>query len=492
MKKKNRITASVLLAGQLLSIASCGGEIAVETQAVDTGIVTETEAVTEEAYSMPEVNMNGWELSILNYDETGLTWANTRICVEQADGDILNDALYNRNLLLRETFNCDISVKEVNDVANHVENLVLAGDNTYDIFVRSESNSVASYLPFVIDWNEIPHLQLDQPWWNPDATSVYNIGGIQAALAGNMSLSAVSRAVCMVFNKNVWTQYGDPDMNLYQLVEDNTWTVDRFLEITKSVSQDLNGDGKMDSQDLYGLNMGRGFKGYIASVLTGAGLNFTQLDTDGNLQFTLHTNEKSLSLVTKLMDALSDDGFYYNEDTSVHGFAPSDFFKNGHALFTQGVPHDIYKLRDMNDDIGILPMPKLNESQVKYYAAAWGGAVWTLSKTFDMEYADNLGILLDAMSYVTYRDVIPVYKEIALKAKTTRDDDSAAMLDIIFDSIYFDFGTNIMYDPLLANTFLVDLWRKKSSDAVVSTAEKYMPKIEKFIEDLYEAAGEVS
>ena len=45
----------------------------------------------------PELDLDGWELAILNYDETQLTWANTRILVDEADGDILNDALYKRN-----------------------------------------------------------------------------------------------------------------------------------------------------------------------------------------------------------------------------------------------------------------------------------------------------------------------------------------------------------------------------------------------------------
>lgn len=490
MKRKQFFTA-VILGTVILSMFSCGDQ-GVQTPTSGTDPVTDavTAAETEAEYIFPEVDMNKWEMSILNFDETWLTWANTRIVVDEENGDILNDALYRRNTFLEETYNCKIVVEEVDNPCWHAENLIMSGDDTYDIIVRTESESVAAYLPMSIDWHEIPHLQLDQAWWNPNATSVYEIGGIQAALAGNMSLSAVSRAVCMVFNKTIWTRYGDPDVNLYSLVENNEWTVDRYLEIAKSVSYDLNGDGAMDQDDLYGLNMGRGFKGYIASFLAGSGMNFTETDKNGNPIFTLHQNERGIDLLTKLMDPLSQEGYYYNEDTSVHGFLPGDFFKNGHALFTQGVPHDIYKLRDMNDDIGILPMPKYDVNQEQYYAAAWGGAVWTLPKTFDMANAENLGILLDAMSYVTWRDVVPVYKEVALKTKTARDNESEAMLDLIYNSVYFDFGTNIMYDALLAETVLKDMWNDKSSGTIVSTMEKYMNDIDKFIEDIAKAAEE--
>ena len=121
----------------------------------------------------------------------------------------------------------------------------------------------------------------------------------------------------------------------------------------------------------------------------------------------------------------------------------------------------------------------------KYYiAAAWGGAVWTLSKTFDMTNAENLGIVLEAMSYTTYNDIVPVYKEIALKTKTARDDESSEMLDIIFDNIYFDFGTNIMYDAVFAETFLKDIFKSWSGDIIVSSMENALPTIVAYMDDI--------
>ena len=148
----------------------------------------------------------------------------------------------------------------------------------------------------------------------------------------------------------------------------------------------------------------------------------------------------------------------------------------------------------MNDDIGILPMPKYDESQDSFYSAAWGGAVWTLSKTFDKA-DDNavrcMGTVLDAMAWHTEKEIIPIYKEIALKTKTARDDESADMLDIIFGSIYFDFGTNIVYDAVIADTVLAAIWKKKSSDSIVSSIDKNLTKINKFIADINEQAAQL-
>ena len=47
-----------------------------------------------------------------------------------------------------------------------------------------------------------------------------------------------------------------------------------------------------------------------------------------------------------------------------------------------------------------------------------------------------------------------------------------------------------MYDALLAETVLKDMWNDKSSGTIVSTMEKYMNDIDKFIEDIAKAAEE--
>lgn len=496
---KRRITLITVLASMLLaSLASCGGGSAQPEAPQNPEAGTEnagTEAPETEALTdgIPDTDMGGFTLKVLNLNAEWYTWANQDV-VTEADGDILNDAIYNRNARLNERFNANITVDyaDTSDgVMRAIKTNVMAGDPVFDVYTCNEGE-LKNYLPYALDWNLIPNLRLKEAWWNPNATSIYVMDGKQTALAGNMTLSAVSRSVCMVFNKNIWKTCGDPDINLYSLVENNEWTVDKFLEVASLVKKDLNGDGVMDVNDLYGLNMGRGFKGYVASFLTGSGMHFTEKDSTGAQVFTLHQNEKALNLVIRLVDALGQEGYYYNEDPSCHSFAPSDFFKNGHALFTQGVPHDIYKLRDMNDDIGILPMPKHDAEQKQYYSAAWGGAVWTLAKTFDLEKdGSNLGYLLDAMAFDTYYNVVPVYKEVALKTKTARDNESEGMLDIIFSSISFDYGTNIMYDAVYASTFLESIWKKKSSDVIVSSIEKALNKIEKEDKLLAEAVAQL-
>ena len=490
MNMKKHISFVLLTAILLSLVSSCGNASENEDTSSSDASTESTEVETTETEAVPPVmDLQGYELSILNYDDSWVSWANTRITAEQ-DADILNDAIYNRNKYIEEKYNFTIKVNEVGSVDGEIAKDVQSGDRPYSIYTMREG-ALSIFLPYIADWNDIPSLNLDEPWWNPDATSVYDIGGKQTALAGNMTLSAVSRAVCITYNQRLWSELGDPDTNLYSLVRNGEWTVDRFLQTAKSANKDVNGNTEWDEDDIYGLMFGRGFKGYIASFLCGSDMNFTSVNAEGKQEFTLDENEKALSLITKLMDAwTAGDGFEYKAKDDLHGATPENFFENGHALFSQRVPHDIYKLRGMTDDIGILPMPKYDEAQDNYRSAAWGGVVWTLGKDFDMNDAEKLGAALEAMSFYGYRDVVPVYKETALKTKATRDEDSAEMLDIIFGTVYFDFGTNIMFDAVLVSNLIQKLYTAKSSDGIVSKIASSKKSIDKFISDIYKTLEE--
>ncbi len=54
---------------------------------------------------------------------------------------------------------------------------------------------------------------------------------------------------------------------------------------------------------------------------------------------------------------------------------------------------------------------------------------------------ESSGFLAEAMAYYAYENIRPVIYEKILKAKTLRDAGSSEMLDIVFNTLYLDFGT---------------------------------------------------
>ena len=55
------------------------------------------------------------------------------------------------------------------------------------------------------------------------------------------------------FNKGLAEDYQLP--NLYELVDNYEWTQEKLLELTKDIFTDVNGNGKKDDDDKYGLGI---------------------------------------------------------------------------------------------------------------------------------------------------------------------------------------------------------------------------------------------
>ena len=179
---------------------------------------------------------------------------------------------------------------------------------------------------------------------------------------------------------------------------------------------------------------------------------------------------------------------YYNKGKMAYEIDPNGLFENGQALFhTQGMPHTIEQLRTMEDDFGILPLPKKDEAQSQYYSSSYGAVVCGLPRTIAADRLENFGILMETINKMTYTDILPEYKEVLLKSKYSRNAGSAEMIDIVFDSLFFDPGivlwSGSLSDKIVQNIFM------KNSTAVVSYLTSIAPVAEELIAD-FDAALE--
>ena len=113
----------------------------------------------------------------------------------------------------------------------------------------------------------------------------------------------------------------------------------------------------------------------------------------------------------------------------------------------------------------------------------------TLPRSYDADRLENLGILLEAMSFYTYHDILPVYKTELLQTKVARDEDSSRMLDLIFDGVTYDFGVNVWQENL-GNKIVSDILIDKS-DAIVSTLSSLSTAVDGDIEKLRESVEAV-
>jgi hypothetical protein len=299
-------------------------------------------------------------------------------------------------------------------------------------------------------------------------------------VTGDVSLAMWDGLYVFYYNKQLVTDYNIP--NLYEIVKNKQWTFDKFTEISKIVSTDLNGDGVYDTEDLFG------FVTVAGPVVSAFACNFdikiTQKD-ENNIPRIQIDLDKYSAAAEKLY------GLYYDStSTLLVGGGPETVFAQGQALFfPQSLSFSII-LRGMDTDFGILPFPLFDDNQKKYNALprntlSMVGIPLTVSST------DDSGLIMEAIAAENYRTVVPAYYDVALKTKFARDNESSEMLDIIRDGLWINFGFaynnvsgypgNIMYELMVED---------KSAD-FMSRYERSIAEREatfnKFVDDIYNA-----
>jgi len=490
MKKTNtrRIAAWLATVLMVATVMTACGESGTATDPKSADTSTEAAETTVMTDGLPDKDMGGFSFNILHHNKEWLTWAETMLTATEETGDILNDAMYKRTGYIEERFNCTLNFTEVKQVSSIFAQSVLSGDNEFDICFQYGIN-VLGNVDYLADMSKIPYLNLEADYWNPNASGIFKIGDKQVALAGNWSLSYLSGSNGFLFNKNIYEDLQIKD-NLYDLVREGKWTTDKFFEIAEQAALDLNGDTVMDSNDRFGAT--GSCKAFFNWMITGAGLKYVTMDKDGYPVFDVPGNEKTISFFQKLLDYVNNKPYsYYNPSTNVDNGGFAGGFVNDQVLFQQNVVYSItgQTYRDMQSDFGILPSPKYDEAQEKYYSYTNIGEIATLPRSYDASRLDNIGILMEAMSFYSQQNIVDVYKKVILQTKMTRDDDSAEMLQYVFDGISFDYGI-VVWQNDVGNVFMNKVFMPKS-DTITSTIASIQSVLDAKIETLKEAVAEM-
>ena len=443
---KKRLISILLLLSIGTMIASCGdssGDGNVTTQPA-----TDPETTVDEfADDLPkDLNFGGETINVLYRDDV----VNSFYVGEQT-GDIVDDAVYNANQKVEERLGVKFEVITMAGSANAdregfmnaISNSVLAGDNAYDLCGVMTFNVPTLIQKGVLtDLLGVKYLNFDKPWWTADLTELGTVGGKLYFASGDITLELTQRIFCMLFNKNLAESLKTED--LYSLVSDGKWTLDKMKEVCAAVYSDVNGDSKVDSGDRYGIvvNDYNHMSGFIGSL----GLEFAKSGDDGRNHIT-GNSERTIDAIQKIVNIFNNnDGIFYmsKSDADPSTVATNhevyrSMFKDDRLLIVTSEFHQISSVyRDMKSDYGIIPYPKFDESQENYYTLARNVySSMVIPKT--CEKLDVVGAAMEAMGAENYKSVSPTYFETALKVKYSRDDVTSQMYDLIKSGLSFNF-----------------------------------------------------
>lgn len=159
-------------------------------------------------------------------------------------------------------------------------------------------------------------------------------------------------------------------------------------------------------------------------------------------------------------------------------------FIEGRELFYMCGLINVPSFRNMEDDFGILPVPKMSADQDRYYHTVSVANMSVLALPLNVENVEDLGIVIEAMGKYSREYVTPAYYDIQLKYRDTRDNESSEMLDLIFSSRTFDIGAAFNWGNTLTNLMLLDMNYTSRFDAIMDAAQV---ALEQTLESINEA-----
>ena len=446
--KKNikEMTSMFILASLLISLASCGSssDSGNDTTAANTSDDTTAEVTTALTDEVPKLDFGGREFRTIEQESTENSFYQ-----EEATGEVVSDAIYNRNADMEERFNVKFTPTERKlsyEIRKLLEQSVLAGSDDYDLVFGQIFNTASLATNGILgDWNSVPYMDFDKPWYTKSIQDA-SVGDNLYMIESDLCIMYTEQTWLLVYNKTKAAEHSDfPD--LYKVVNDGKWTIDYMDKLIVDLYQDLNGNTLRDEGDIFGYG-GAQDGCQLAACLYGCGARMIELDKDMKPVNSIAT-EKAIDALTKLSTL-----FNVNEG-SVHQSDPAQaaaksrraLFSNGIVIFSSLQVQDLLRdeLRAFEDDYGVLPLPKYDEDQEEYYTLVDGGAnIMVFPSNASEDKRELLGAVTEAMSAATYNDVTPKYCSIALEQKGARDDESMAMIRMILDSRVIDFG--YLYD----------------------------------------------
>ncbi len=455
MKVKRILSALLALAS--LAAASCGGEA--PSSSDSTAAPDETTAAVVDP--LPERDFEGYEFTFLNGNVVSWFTIST-VVPEEQNGETINDAIFTRNSKVEERYNINLVEVASGSAQADYEKSVAADDKAFDVaLLRMEWAMPIVLQNAAVNWNDIPHLDLDADWWvqgSIEAMSLMNNIYFGVSLFDTTHFDSVR---AMFFNKRL---IADLQLeNPYELVNSGKWTFAKLHEMGLAAAQDLNGNSEWDKDDRYGITGTSNICGNTLMCGFGSVLSIGK-DKDDLPTFDLD-NEKSIEQMLTVSKAFgAGDGFlgkYYNDG----------IFQEGRSLFLCELIYGANAMRDMEDDFGIIPAPKYDESQEEYINL--GGSPFFMTVPITNDDLDRTGAVMEALAYDSQELVDVAFYDIVLKGKSSRDNESAAMLDLIFSTLDY-------YHPL-ANSYLnapiADSYLWSGSEEFASYLASVRPKI---------------
>lgn len=446
MKKTlTAVLCLVLSLLMLLTLVSCNGANGDDgqktTEKTTNRVVKPGETEDPELHLYDDLPSGDFEDKTFKILNSTSTWGLVAMDAEGI-GTPVDNAIFTRNRYIEENLAIEIQVTQLDyhgvraTIANQVAGNLYEYDICYnegwkhmELVQQGTFKSVRGYDQY---------LDFSKPWWYEDVMSDITLSDNLYLVAGDMNMMLNDSLWCMAFNVDTIARY-DLD-SPYNLVENGDWTYETLYEM----SQKTLSDGK------YGLVSHIAF---ASAMIVGADLTFTARNEDGVVVRNI-LSERFTTIYQDMVEKFFADGknkmggeygirtAYDSENYKANNFPANEFnhhniFTAGNSTFHAGTVGDMrVHMPSSEIEYGILPIPKYNSDQKLYISYVYrAGSMCGLPANIDAQPEGTLERVCTVMEWMcaySYKLVRPVYYEVILYGRISRQPEAVEMLKIIF------------------------------------------------------------
>lgn len=445
-----------------------------------------------------EWNFNGHTFKTLT--GTHGTYLVSTFSVEESSGEVMNDALFDRNLALSERFNISFAETVLPDIFNvndMVKQVVLAGDKEYDMFMQIDRYAIISAINgYLLDYSELPRLDLSREYWYQGLIEDLSVNKSLFYAAGYDNLVYTTSITHLVFNQNLLDSHNLE--NPFELVRNGKWTTDKFFEMAEATTIDLNGDGKWTDTDGYGVVTTNNM--FWPNFWIADGVKLVDKNEEGYLYFKAVGYEKFYNVCQDLANrTYGKNTVFLIGKKPLTSYTTSDstygsnynlamaMFMGGNVLFCGASLITILDARGMEDDFGIIPYPRTDEVDpgTPYYSRTFGGFPYVVPSNINDEEKERTSVIMEALACSSYNIVKPALFDTVFRGKVSRNPDSVEMLEGIIENRVTDLGETYFFDTI--ESVFESMFYNDEASQVASKVQSLEKSVNKILEKYNDA-----
>ena len=493
MKRTTKILALVLALVMLLgTLAACvvpedpPKDTTPSTKAPSTGDdPNATETTKPDETPTPTKMYDGETYTILGKDEySNTTPARDIIYLESEGNSSINLAVRDRNNYIYDTYGVTIEGRFVDQMLNDEIHAADAGLSICEAMTEGFTNySTLIDYGYLMDLKTIsPYLNLSSSVWSQECIKNMSVANRLYFVAGDIMITDKMGCWSVAFNRDLIKNNNLE--NPYDLVDSGNWTYDKMYELGLGVCD----KSSYDPDDYFNITWGiatDSSSNYM--VWQGCGVTLIQKDPTTDLPYLGPLTEGSYDAMMLTARIQFNTEITIMQD-NMKGITGGNFegviklFQIGHALFKIGSMSVVEWMREYDSDFGVLPMPKSDPAQEKYYSSQSSTFAYALAIPIYCRDTEMTAFITQALCEASTDTLLNAYYDKTLVYKGLRRVEDVKMLNLVFDGRIFDLSMVFGWaQPLMSQIAAAKNESKVKS--IKSKYDSYKKNIDKAIND---------